>query len=411
MEVALAGEQADPRVPAPTALRPVLGFARLSAASYGLIERVVDADPAFRERVAEAASEASVGRAGWLWLARPAGWEDDPALRPDALDGGPGGEATARLRRERAGAEAAAARHRREAEAAESARRQAEQDLAAARAEAARVAAAEEERVRLEARVAELEAERTQLLRRLKDVEADVGALRRDLKVAREATREAEAELLAAGQASAAPGADRDGARRRAAHLAVAAAAEAAAEAVRALEAATTALEEPTAPTGAPGGAPARARRATRRRPPPVPAGLHGDSPEVHRHLVRAAGALLVVDGYNLARTAWPGLEPEEERRRTVALLEEHRARTGVAITVVFDGDSATVAPVASRTVEVRFSATGTTADDDIAALLSALPATQAVVVVSSDREVADDARRQGAAVLGAADFLAAAGR
>jgi predicted RNA-binding protein with PIN domain len=115
-----------------------------------------------------------------------------------------------------------------------------------------------------------------------------------------------------------------------------------------------------------------------------------------------------VVDGYNLARTAWPEVEPEEERRRTVALLEEHRARTGAPVTVVFDGDSETVAPTASRSVRVCFSRTGETADEAIAQLLADLPATQQVVVVSSDREVADDARRQGAAVLGSAAFLAA---
>jgi predicted RNA-binding protein with PIN domain len=69
------------------------------------------------------------------------------------------------------------------------------------------------------------------------------------------------------------------------------------------------------------------------------------------------------------------------------------------------------VAPAASRSVRVRYSPTDRTADEAIAELLAALPATQPVVVVSSDREVADDARRQGAAVLGAAAFLAAAGR
>ena len=53
LAVAVAGEQADPRVPAPTELRPVLGFSRLTTSSYGLIERVV-------ERAARAMCEAVV---------------------------------------------------------------------------------------------------------------------------------------------------------------------------------------------------------------------------------------------------------------------------------------------------------------------------------------------------------------
>ena len=79
MAVAQKGEQADPRLPAPAALRPVLGFSRLSAAAYGIITRVIDEDGIFRARVAEAADETDVGRASWLWLHRPVGWLDDPA--------------------------------------------------------------------------------------------------------------------------------------------------------------------------------------------------------------------------------------------------------------------------------------------------------------------------------------------
>lgn len=369
LTVARAGEQADPRVPAPTALRPVLGFSRLSAASYGLIERVVDDDHAFRARVAGVATESEVGRAGWLWLTRPDGWETDPASSADARYPG---EASARLRRERAGAEAAAARHRREAEEAEAARRQAEDELAVARAEAASAAVAGAEVARLEALVDALSAERSQLVRRLKAAEAEGAALRRDLRVAREATRQAEAELLART----------DGPE--------------------------TGPDDGPDPQPMP---PAGTARRGRRRPPALPAGLAGDSPEAHQHLVTVSGALLVVDGYNVARTAWPDLTPEEERRRVVALLEEHRARTGVPVVVVFDGDSHTVAPAASRTVRVQFSPTGTTADDAISALVAALPADRPAVVVSSDREVADDALRQGAAVIGARAFLAAVGR
>ena len=57
---------AEPRVPSPSAVRPLFGFTRLSAAAYGRLRGAVDDDPAFRERVAEVADEAVVGRAVWL---------------------------------------------------------------------------------------------------------------------------------------------------------------------------------------------------------------------------------------------------------------------------------------------------------------------------------------------------------
>ena len=61
--------------------------------------------------------------------------------------------------------------------------------------------------------------------------------------------------------------------------------------------------------------------------------------------------------------------------------------------------------------LRVIFSPTGVTADEEIAALLAVTPVSQPILVVSSDREVADDARRQGAVVLSSTDYLTALGR
>jgi predicted RNA-binding protein with PIN domain len=273
--------------------------------------------------------------------------------------------------------------------------------------------------------------------------------VRHDLSVAREATRQAEAELLersTAGRSDGAPpvepagpGAPADGDARDevradrpdegidalAARHAVEAAAAAAADLGRALAEAAAALQPDagTEPAAAPRAGSAGRREGTRRgggdrrtgrrrrRAPAVPAGMVADSPEAHRWMVADPATLVVVDGYNLAREAWSGLAPEEERRRTVALLEEQAHRSGGPVTVVFDGDDDAVAPAASRVVRVRFSASGTTADEAIAALVATLPAAQPVLVVSTDREVADDARRQGAAVMSSAAFLRAVGR
>ena len=73
--MARAGLTADPVVPPPPALRPYLAFARQSPRSLAAVARVVDRDDEFRHRVAAVVTEAEVGRAGWLWLTRPEGWD------------------------------------------------------------------------------------------------------------------------------------------------------------------------------------------------------------------------------------------------------------------------------------------------------------------------------------------------
>ena len=112
-------------------------------------------------------------------------------------------------------------------------------------------------------------------------------------------------------------------------------------------------------------GAGAKAKGGSRRHPA-LPPGVFDGTPEAHRHLIATGTNLVVVDGYNVSRAAWSGLAPEEERRRTVALLDDLQARSGGKVIVVFDGDDAVTAPKSSKHVRVRFSATGQTADDAI---------------------------------------------
>lgn len=417
-----AGETADPPVRAPAAMRPVLRFKRLSRVASETVVRALEDDPELRARVAEAATEAEVGRAGMLWLTRPPGWADDPVFA--APTGGAGVATASREDRRLQRAEHAVARHREEAEAARAAQRRASEELAVARR---RLVDAEAEATELRHRADTLDEERNEAVRALKAIEAQLVDTRRDLNVAREATRQAEAELLAhrrggaddlpstdAPGVPAAPGTppfDREGVRE-----AVAAAASAAADLAASLSGTAAALagsaDAPSAPPRSrtdpsPGGGGAARGRPRRVRPTLPPATLEG-SLDADRHLVGSPQNLVIVDGYNVARTAWPGLTPEEERRRTVGLLEELAARSRGTVVVVFDGDDGAVAPPASRSVRVRFSDTGTTADAEIAELLAAQPPSQPAVVVSSDREVADDATRQGAAAVPSDRFLAA---
>ena len=434
MRVAAEGEAAVPRVPAPPALRPILGFGRLSAASYASIQRVVEDDGIFRARVAEAADEAEVGRAGWLWLHRPVDWADDPVFTGGVLAGAasPADQPVAGAAPGRAD-KAGAARLRKAAAEAEAARKQAAAAASTARKEAASLRA---ERDGLAARVAEAEDARREAVAKLKATEAALAEARRELKVLRKQGSEAQRAVVE--QPSPAPPADEAPLDRTALEGAVLAAADASAALAAAVERAASLLDLPAPARGAPAtpartdkpdklAKPAKAAKASTstkgpkapgrgrgKRPrvlPSLPPGVFDDTPEAARHLIASKANLLVVDGYNLARAAWSGLGTEEERRRTVGLLEDVQARSGAKVVVVFDGDSGTVAPRASKAVRVAFSATGETADDAIAALVAATPHSQPVVVVSSDRAVAVDARSQGAATLSSAAFLRAAGR
>ena len=396
LAVAREGELAEPRLPAPPGLGPILRFSRLSATAYATITRVVDDDDDFRARVA-AAPEATVhevGHAGYLWLHRPDGWEDDPALHAAPVAGDPD-RPTAKAKAEN---KAEATRRRRDAADAE-ARRRTKEQLATARRSAA-AAAAELEQLR--SRIGALEEERNQAMRSRKALEADLADARRDLRMAREATRQAEAELLGAGRTPFAV----DTFDRAAIAAAVEAAGRTAADLAAQLATAAGALRpaQPRRP-------PKPRRRPATRVAPTLPPGIFDGTPEANRHLVASGESTLLVDGYNVARSAWTGLNPEEERRRTIALLEEVRARSKGLVFVVFDGDSATVGPLSSRSVRVVFSPTGVTADDEIARILGELPTAQPVVVVSSDRAVAADARRQGAVAMSSPAFVAAAGR
>ena len=97
----------------------------------------------------------------------------------------------------------------------------------------------------------------------------------------------------------------------------------------------------------------------------------------------------LVVDGYNVTKTGYPDLPLADQRTRLVGQLAALAARTGVEITVVFDGAGVVAAPTrGSRGVRVLFSDAGVLADDVIRALVAAEPQGRPVVVATSDKAV-----------------------
>ncbi|MDT0309827.1 NYN domain-containing protein [Streptomyces sp. DSM 44917] len=126
---------------------------------------------------------------------------------------------------------------------------------------------------------------------------------------------------------------------------------------------------------------------------------LAEDDPALLDQLLALPQAHLVVDGYNVTKTGYPTLPLEKQRLRLLRGLAVLAAQTGAEMTCVFDGAelAGPVLLAPPRGVRVLFSSPGQTADELIRQLVRAEPPGRPVVVVSTDREVAD-----GVAVAGA---------
>lgn len=131
------------------------------------------------------------------------------------------------------------------------------------------------------------------------------------------------------------------------------------------------------------------------------------DDPARLDQLLALPRAHLIVDGYNVTKRGYGDLDLEQQRNRLVSGVSGIAAQTGAEMTVVFDGaDRVPGLPPAPRGVRVLFSRKGQTADELIRRLVRAEPDGRPVVVVSSDREVADGVRRAGAYPLPADTLL-----
>ena len=136
------------------------------------------------------------------------------------------------------------------------------------------------------------------------------------------------------------------------------------------------------------------------------------EDPAALDRLLALPAVHLVVDGYNVTKTGYPELTLSDQRDRLVTQLSALAARTGAEVTVVFDGAGVIAVPTTSpRGVRVLFSDPGVLADDVIRAVVAAEPEGRPVVVVTSDRAVADSVRRRGAHPVPSAVLLARLGR
>jgi predicted RNA-binding protein with PIN domain len=131
------------------------------------------------------------------------------------------------------------------------------------------------------------------------------------------------------------------------------------------------------------------------------------DSPAALDALLSVNVVHLIVDGYNVSKTGYPELPLADQRARLAGQLSALAARTGVEITLVFDGAGVTTAPTrAGRGVRVLFSDPGVLADDVIRDLVAAEPQGRPVLVATSDRAVVDSVRLGGAHTVPSAVLL-----
>lgn len=142
------------------------------------------------------------------------------------------------------------------------------------------------------------------------------------------------------------------------------------------------------------------------RLPGPAPTGESAAEPSRLYGWLGLPAAHLIVDGYNVSKTGYPELTLAQQRDRLVRSLAALAARTSAEVTVVFDGAAVAVPAGPTRGVRVLFSPPGVIADDVIRDLAAAEPAGRVLVVVSSDREVADRVRRLGARTAGSPVLL-----
>ena len=145
----------------------------------------------------------------------------------------------------------------------------------------------------------------------------------------------------------------------------------------------------------------------------PSQQGRDPDDPVLLDALLAVPLVHLLVDGYNVTKGGYGDLPLEAQRSRLLSGLGALAARTAAEVTLVFDGAErmTTLAVAAPRGVRLLFSREGETADEVLRQLVRQEPEGRPVVVVSTDREVADGVRAAGAWAVPAKALLRLLGR
>ncbi len=116
----------------------------------------------------------------------------------------------------------------------------------------------------------------------------------------------------------------------------------------------------------------------------------------------------ILIDGHNLiGQLPTLSLRDPEDEGKLVRLLKSYQARTGRAVTVVFDPGEAFALPQSHRDggIEVVFAPHGSDADEVIARRVRRSRDPHGWLVVTSDRALAEMVAKQGARVRSAEAF------
>ncbi len=374
--MAREGRKFKPPLKYPKGLDKYLKMARIPGTSLPAVRRIVEGDELFRSRISVGALPELVDPIGRLWLERPSGWEDQvrdlEAVAVAAEDAADAANELKRAERRRDAAETATARSR------------------------AEVVVLQEQLADRDVVIEGLRSDVVKLGETVDEQRAEIVDLRTEARHARDRAVAAIDKLQAAQAARAAASAAQTKAEDvRDDVLADRAALAAERSELARLAGMAESLTQQLAALSAPGAA--GAPKPVKRNALPLPGGVVGDSVAAGEYLLRS-GASVLVDGYNVAKLAWPGLDLAGQRVVLLDAIENLIRRFGSDITVVFDGaDVIGAAADGRRIVRVVFSPAGVIADDVIRDEVRRLPATRAVVVVTNDQEIVRDVRSLGA--------------
>jgi predicted RNA-binding protein with PIN domain len=381
--MAAEGQKRKPAMPFPKDLRPFFNKPRLPSSALGRLRRCIEGDPTFRQRLSAGALPELIDDIGRLWLGHDEGWEQEASVLAAAVDeNAEDGDLKTQLKRaekRRAAAEQAAVRAQ-----AELVHRDEFVQMQSTEIDNLRAELAKSEEIVLEIR--------TELL----DVRMEVRHSR-DREIAAAAKMAtANDQLTEARRQPALPKPVRDDSAEVAA---AASAARALAEHLESLLSIPAAVEGNKQQAGG--------NRPINRTPVALPGGVIGSSSEAAEHLARS-DALMLIDGYNVAKLGWPDRPLERQRAALLDALENLARRFGTDVTVVFDGASIVGAYTdRRRLVRVVYSPEGVIADDVIRDEVKRLSTDRAVVVVTNDAEIVRDVRADGANVVPSNALLA----
>jgi hypothetical protein len=142
-------------------------------------------------------------------------------------------------------------------------------------------------------------------------------------------------------------------------------------------------------------------------RPSQLPAGVRPGTTE-HAEVLLHAGRLVLVDGYNVTKQHQPTFDLEQQRAWLVRTLAGLATRRRVRPRAVFDGEGTRTSRPAggSREVEVVFTPSGVSADDELVLAVEATD--EPVTVVTDDRDLTARLVAAGADVVRTTPFLGA---